>query len=121
MGVRDFRGPAQVQTSGGGISIENVTGKIDGSTSGGAISARFSTPITEPVKLETSGGGVTVQLAEGSAFDLDASTSGGRVTCDLPVTIQGKPNPSHVKGPVNGGGKPVILHSSGGGIHVKQL
>jgi DUF4097 and DUF4098 domain-containing protein YvlB len=119
--VKDFRGPIDVGTSGGGINLENVIGKVAGSTSGGSISARFAGPLSDDVKLETSGGGVTVRLAENSAFDLDAATSGGGVSSDLPVTVVGKVAHGHLKGPVNGGGKPVVLRTSGGSIHVKKL
>lgn len=119
--VKNFRGPAQVETSGGGISIENVTGKVKGSTSGGSISATFPTPLADEVSLETSGGGVTVRLADKSAFDLDASTSGGGVSSELPVETTGKPRKTSLKGPVNGGGKPVLLRTSGGSIQVKKL
>ena len=118
--VKEFHGPAHVESSGGGISIENVAGKVDGSTSGGSISARFSAPISEEVKLETSGGGVTLQVPESSAFDLDASTSGGSVNSELPVSVVGKVEHSHLKGPVNGGGKAVVLRTSGGSIHVRK-
>src|SRR5947207_3019231 len=119
--VKEFRGPIQVESSGGGITLENVAGKVEGSTSGGSISARFSAPLSDEVKLGTSGGGVTVHLAQDSAFDLDAATSGGGVTSDLPVTVSGKIARDHLKGPVNGGGKPVVLRTSGGSIHVKKL
>ena len=119
--VKDFRGPAHVETSGGGITIENVVGRVAGSTSGGSISARFSSPLSDELKLETSGGGVTVVLASDSAFNLDAETSGGGVSSDLPVTVSGKVARDHLKGPVNGGGKPVVLRSSGGSIRVKKL
>ena len=119
--VKDFRGPAQVETSGGGITIENVTGKVAGSTSGGSISARFASPLSEEVKLETSGGGVTVHVTESSAFNLDAATSGGGVSSDLPVTVVGQVARDHLTGAVNGGGKRMVLRSSGGSIHVKKL
>jgi hypothetical protein len=119
--VKDFRGPARVETGGGGITIENVAGMVEGSTSGGSISARFSSPLSDQVKLDTSGGGVTVRVPENSAFDLDAATSGGGVSSELPVTITGKPSRSRLKGPVNGGGKPVLLRTSGGNIQVKKL
>jgi len=65
------------------------------------------------VKLGTSGGSVTVQVAGSSAFDLDAATSGGGVSSDLPVTVSGKIACDSLKGPVNGGGKPVVLRTSG--------
>jgi len=118
--VKDFRGPARVESSGGGLTIENVAGKVDGSTSGGSISARFSSPLSDEVKLETSGGGVTLRVPDSSAFDLDAATSGGSVASELPVAVVGKTQHSRLKGPVNGGGKPVYLRTSGGSIHVKK-
>jgi hypothetical protein len=119
--VKEFRGPARVESSGGGITIENVTGKVDGSTSGGSISARFASPLSEAIKLETSGGGVTLRVPDNSAFDLDASTSGGGVNSEIPVAITGKAAHSHLKGPVNGGGKPVVLRTSGGSINVRKI
>lgn len=119
--LKDFHGAAQVKTSGGGITIENVSGKVDGSTSGGPILASFASPLSDEVKLETAGGGVTLRVPEKSAFDLDASTSGGRVSSDLPVSSGDKPSRGRLKGPVNGGGKPVVLRTSGGSIHVKAL
>ena len=119
--VRNFDGAVRIGSSGGGITIENVTGRIEGSTSGGSISARLSTPPAESVTLSTSGGGVTLRVPETSAFDLDAASSGGGVSSDLPVTITGKKVHDRLKGPVNGGGKAVILRTSGGSIHVKKL
>ncbi|MBC8001945.1 MAG: DUF4097 family beta strand repeat protein [Opitutaceae bacterium] len=119
--VRDFDGPAHVGSSGGGITLENVTGKVEASTSGGSISARFSSPLAEPVSLSTSGGGVTLRVPEKSAFDLDAVTSGGGVSSDLPVTTTGKKVRDHLQGPVNGGGKAVILRTHGGSIKVRKF
>jgi hypothetical protein len=119
--VKNFRGTVQVRTDGGGIHVENVAGKVEGATSGGSISARFASPLSEEVKLSTSGGGVTLRVPETSAFDLDASTSGGGVSSDLTVTSTGKASRNRLKGPVNGGGKPVVLHTSGGNIRVQKF
>ena len=118
--VKDFRGPIQVKSSGGPITIENAEGKVDGKTSGGPITASFATPIAEEVTLATSGGAVTLRVPEKSAFDLDATSSGGSVRSELPVDAPGKPVPHRLKGPVNGGGKPVVLHTSGGSIRVEK-
>ena len=63
---------------------------------------------------------MTVKAPGNAVFDLDAETSGGGVTCDLPVTVQGKMEHDHLKGQVNGGGPLVVLRSSGGGIHVRK-
>lgn len=118
--VKNFKGPAKVGTSGGGITIEKVTGSVKGDTSGGGITAVLTSPVEE-VDLSTSGGGVTLRVPENAAFNLDAETSGGSVSSDLPVTVVGKLTSNRIKGAVNGGGKTVMLRSSGGGIHVKKL
>jgi hypothetical protein len=119
--LKSFSGPVVVRSSGGGIEVDNVTGKVDGSTGGGSISARFASPLADDIKLKTSGGSVTVRLPASSAFDLDASTSGGNVSSELPVSTTGKATRGKLRGPVNGGGKPLILHSGGGSIQVKKL
>jgi DUF4097 and DUF4098 domain-containing protein YvlB len=119
--VKDFQGAVQVKTSGGGINVINVAGKVDGKTSGGGITARFASPLSDEVNLVTSGGGVTISVAESSAFDLDASTAAGNVSSELSVDSTGKPSRNHLKGPVNGGGKPVVLRTSAGSIQVRKL
>ncbi len=119
--VSDFRGPANVGTSGGGIRIEKVAGEITGSTSGGSIHAQLVSPIEAPVKLSTSGGGVTVLVSGQAVFNLDAETSGGSVSSELPVTMVGKLDRHRLKGTVNGGGKDVFLRTSGGSIRVNKL
>ena len=120
IGARDVDGPILVRTSGGAIDIENAKGKVDASTSGGPVSASFQSPISDQVELKTSGGGVTLKVPEGSAFDLDASTSGGSVSSDLAVKTDGKPKRTSLRGPVNGGGKPVVLRTSGGNVRIKK-
>jgi hypothetical protein len=119
--VNNFGGSARVDTSGGGITIEKVTGKVEGTTSGGSISALLTSPLPGDVKLSTSGGGVTVRIPEDAAFQLDAHTSSGSASSDLPVTAVGKSERGRLNGAVNGGGKSMVLRSSGGSIHIKKL
>ncbi|MCI0748279.1 MAG: DUF4097 domain-containing protein [Verrucomicrobia subdivision 3 bacterium] len=118
--VTDCVGPIKVNTSGGGIDVQNASGKVEASTSGGSVSAQFASAPPEEVTLKTSGGSVTLTVPENAAFDLDASTSGGSVKSDLAVSTDGKPSRTHLKGPVNGGGKPVVLRTSGGSVRVKK-
>ncbi len=118
--VKEFRGPVQVNTSGGSVQIEDVTGTVEGSTSGGSVSASLKA-MPESVKLSTSGGNVTLRVPDNAAFDLDAATSGGSAGSELPVTITGKKSGSRLQGPVNGGGKPVVLRTSGGNVWVRKI
>jgi len=116
--VSNFNGPARVQTSGGGINITGTAGKIDGETSGGSITAALLSPLPGSVNLSTSGGGITIRIPFDASFNLDAETSAGGVSCDLPITISGKAKHDSLHGPVNGGGTPVVLRTSAGGIHI---
>lgn len=119
--VRRFDGPIRVDTSGGGIRAEDIHGKLTARTSGGPIDASFRGTLMEEVRLETSGGGVRVKIPAAASFDLDAATSAGSVHTDFPVTVTGKIDRGHIHGPVNGGGMPVVLRTSGGGIQVEKL
>lgn len=119
--VRQFGGPVSVKTSGGGVTIENIKGIVKAFTSGGSIKAVLLSPVPGEVTLSTSGGGVSVKAPGDAAFNLEAHTSGGGVSCDLPVAVQGTKKHGHLTGAVNGGGVAVVLHSSGGGIHVEKL
>jgi DUF4097 and DUF4098 domain-containing protein YvlB len=118
--VKDFHGAVQVKTSGGKIVVDNVAGKVDGKTTGGGIEASFASPPSDEVNLFTSGGGVTLRVPENAAFDLDAATSGGNVNSDLAVESTGKPSRDHLKGPVNGGGKSIVLRTTGGSIRLQK-
>lgn len=118
--VGPYGGPVRVSTSGGGITVENVAGEVRGTTSGGSIRAILTAPVVGPVRLETSGGSIAVTAPESAAFDLDASTSGGGVQSELPVTTTGKTRRGELVGSVNGGGERVKLRTSGGSVRVRK-
>ncbi len=109
-----------VSTSGGNLHIADVSGYIDGETSGGNVFTRIIGK-NEGAKLRTSGGNVTLEIEKSVTAEVDAETSGGVVTCDLPITIQGKTEESELRGSINGGGKLITLRSSGGNIRIKSL
>ena len=53
--------------------------------------------------MSTSGGGIRVVLDAGANLELDASTSGGTVRSELPITIQGTIDQRSLKGTLGGG------------------
>lgn len=119
--VNSHEGDVRAHTSGGGIKIEQIKGKIDASTSGGSVSATLAAQPSGDCRLETSAGGITVKLPETLALDIDASTSGGSVHTDFPVTTMGELKRGRLKGKMNGGGSALVLHTSGGSIHLQKL
>ncbi len=68
--------------------------------------------------LSSSGGGVRVEVDPAAKLTIDASSSGGGVDCDLPVTVRGRMARNSLHGDLNGGGATLKLRSSGGGIRI---
>lgn len=116
------RGDAQVETSGGSIILKSVAGAVNAKTSGGSIRAVMTTQPEHDGNLHTSGGGIVVTLIPDIAVDVEARTSGGRVSTDFPVmsVIQGKAPQNRLKGTINGGGPLLKLRTSGGNIQLQK-
>jgi hypothetical protein len=113
-------GSLRAHTSGGWISLGGTTGAIDASTSGGSVTASLIAQPQKECRLSTSGGSIHVHLANDLHLNLDASTIGGRVSTDFPVTRVGNRHPRTLRVPLNGGGPLLYLHTSGGGISVQS-
>jgi hypothetical protein len=54
-------------------------------------------------------------------MDIDASTSGGAVVANVPVTVEGRISRSMLQGRLNSGGATLKLRSSGGPIRIEPL
>jgi len=114
-------GRVRAHTSGGPIEIREARGAVNASTAGGPVDASLVAQPKDQWRLTTSGGAINVSLKRDIHVDLDASTSGGRVRTDFPVTVSGDRHPSELRTPINGGGPLLYLHTSGGGIEVREV
>jgi hypothetical protein len=113
-------GRVSAHTSGGGITVRETKGAIDASTSGGSVTASLLSQFNEECRLSTSGGSIHVSLGKDIHANLDASTSGGSVYSDFAGPSSGDHHRRELHGPINGGGPPLRLHTSGGGINVRR-
>jgi hypothetical protein len=133
--VNDVTGDLKVNTSGGDIVTDHIKGKVDAETSGGSVNVSSTDgsvhaessggDITvnhrgenKGIDVETSGGTVEVYLDDSVKATVDASTSGGRVRCELPVTVHGDVEDDELHGTINGGGATIRLRSSGGDVKI---
>ena len=116
--VADVDGDVTASTSGGGVEISGVTGRVVAHSSGGPVSAAFAAGSGAGGSLSSSGGGVRVEVDPDARLSVDASSSGGSVTCDLPITVRGITRRTELRGDLNGGGPSLVLRSSGGGIRI---
>lgn len=76
LSIKDITGKIETNTSGGNISIENTTGNLEAYTAGGNVNINIS---KGNIKISTSGGKITASDFTGN---VDASTAGGDINLE---------------------------------------
>lgn len=117
--VRDFTGDTDVKTGGGELTLQKIDGRIAGETGGGSITTSVAGAGAHEIELESAGGSIDLALPANAAADIRADTSDGRISTDLPLQFTDG-NHAHLRGKLNGGGKPIVLRTSGGSISIKS-
>lgn len=83
--IEDLTGNIEAQTSGGSISLGDIVGDVDVHTSGGSI--RVDSVYGE-IDADTSGGSISVEFKKQITENAKLSTSGGSITAILPDDIE---------------------------------
>jgi len=109
------------ETSGGHIEIRGAKGRVDADTSGGHVEVGFAKGNAHGGKIESSGGGITVSVDPNVDLAIDASTSGGSVSTDIPVKIVGRVDRSSIRGTIGKGGETLYVHTSGGSVSIGAI
>jgi hypothetical protein len=112
--LTNLSGNENFSTSGGSLNVENVSGKIDGRTSGGSINVKNS---KDDIELTTSGGSIDAENCNGK---IHLTTSGGSLRLvglkgDIKATTSGGSIDGH-----NIDGE-LAAHTSGGSIDLRDL
>jgi DUF4097 and DUF4098 domain-containing protein YvlB len=119
--LRDLAGDVDVRTSGGDITLENARGRVEAHTSGGDVTAAFARGNAKGGEIETSGGDIEIRVDPRVSLILDASTSSGEVTSNLPLTVTGEISPSRLRATLGSGGETLRVHTDGGSVHIGPL
>jgi hypothetical protein len=112
--LTNLSGKQNFSTSGGSLDIDNVSGNVDGRTSGGSINVENS---KDDIELSTSGGSIEAKNCNGK---LRLNTSGGSLELkDLKGEIRATTSGGSIHG--NNIEGELISHTSGGSIHLSDL
>jgi hypothetical protein len=112
--INNVSGTEDFATSGGRLEVKKLTGKINGKTSGGSINVSDS---KDDIDLSTSGGSIDAKNCDGK---IKLNTSGGSVSLtdlkgDIKATTSGgSVNGKHINGDL-------YAHTSGGNVHLHDL
>ncbi|HEX8041755.1 MAG TPA: hypothetical protein VF490_21555 [Chryseosolibacter sp.] len=112
--LTNLSGTHNFSTSGGGLTIDMLTGKIRGRTSGGGITVKNT---GDDIDLATSGGGIEADNCTGK---ISLSTSGGRIELS---SLQGTIDARTSGGPVRANkiSGELAVRTSGGSVVLRDL
>lgn len=104
-------------TSGGSINLTDMACSLETSTSAGSIHVQMK-QLGKYVKINGSVGHIDLQLPSGKGLDLDLR--GNRISANVEGSFNGEKDNYRMIGQLNGGGIPVTVKTSIGGINVRM-
>ncbi|MGB9510288.1 MAG: DUF4097 family beta strand repeat-containing protein, partial [Candidatus Acidiferrum sp.] len=117
------RGDASAKTSFGSVTLEEIVGSITVDNQNGTVtvSATRSSSGCKNVSLKTSFAPMQVRLPAGAGYDVNARTSFGHISSDLPVTATGTLGGDSLNGKIGNGGCTLSLTNSNGNIEIAKV
>ena len=118
---KNVKGDATVTTSFSGVNLESIGGRITVDNQNGAIDVTATRGNgCRDISLKTSFSSIRVRLPEGFGYNVNAHTSFGRITSDLPVTASGSMGGDSLTGTIGAGGCKLQLIDSNGSIEIAK-
>jgi hypothetical protein len=120
--ISDVSGTIRFRTVNGGVHLDGVGGDVSGRTVNGGLHVRLAGAGWEGAGLDarTSNGGVSLAVGEDYRGHLETGTVNGDIDADFPVTMQGRISKSLTLD-LAGGGPPLRLHTTNGGVRLRRL
>jgi DUF4097 and DUF4098 domain-containing protein YvlB len=112
--VESGHGDLQVDGTVSAASLHTGTGNI-------AVQIDHGSRMSSGWVVRTGDGNVDLRLPEGFSTDLDVQSGDGNVRLDFPMAMVGGGQQSRVRGPINGGGQHLEVHSDKGNIMVRKI
>ena len=124
-------GNAEFETQNGGVNVSNVSGSVKGRTANGGVNVSLAGTSWKGsgLDIETKNGGVNLTIPENYAANVETGTVNGGFKSDIPslnVTtenLQGSDSRSRarrINTSLNGGGAPVRVVTTNGGIKINS-
>ena len=116
--VSGVDGAVVASATNGGVEGADLGGAVDASTTNGGVTVGVTRLAEGGVKLECTNGGLTLRLPSDARATISARiTNGGIQTDGLPLQTS-EESRRRLEGTLNGGGAPVRLSGTNGGIRI---
>jgi hypothetical protein len=120
IGLTALAGKVIARTTNGGVTAKEIAGGIEARSTNGGVTLDFARLGSDPVSAHTTNGGVTIMLPDSAKADVSATcTNGGIIVSPeltMAVTEQSR---RRLEGRLNGGGTPIELQTTNGGVRIK--
>ncbi len=123
IGANGIDGKLAASSSEGAIRAEGRFDSLDIKSGDGAVAARVArgSKMTSDWRVETKDGSVRLSIPSDLQANLDLSADEGRLTVELPLTVQGISSKSKIRGSINGGGPLLTVRSGDGSIRLDEI
>jgi hypothetical protein len=119
--VNGLAGSVTVHTTNGSVTTKNLTGAVDARTTNGSVNVDVAAVGAERIALRTTNGSVTLNLPDTAKADVSASWTNGGINVSDSVKIDvSERGRRRFEGRMNGGGAPVELRTTNGGIRIRS-
>jgi hypothetical protein len=120
-------GNLQFETINGGVSLSDVAGEVRGRTTNGGVNVSLTGTAWKGsgLDVQTSNGGVHISMPENYAANVEAGTVNGGFSSDIAALNvekddRGRSRNTKVATSLNGGGAPIRLTTTNGGIRISS-
>ena len=113
-------GAVEATTTNGAVTVRESTGAVVATTTNGAVQVQPATLDAGGIKARTTNGGVRLILPDDAKADIDATVTNGGIDAAGLNIESSESSRRHLKGRLNGGGAPVEITTTNGGIRIRN-
>ena len=125
--ISSVDGNLEFETTNGGVHLDNVSGDVKGRTVNGGVNVALTgnTWRGNGLDVQTSNGGVHLTMPDNYAANFEAGTVNGGFSSDVAGLStekdeRGRSRATRVATSINGGGAPIRVTTTNGGIHISS-
>jgi len=116
--ITGLKGRITAETTNGGVVARDVSGTIDASTTNGGVDVELAQVADGGAKLGCTNGGIKLRLPSDAKANINASiTNGGIEASGLSIETT-ESTRRRLEGRLNGGGPPIRIEGTNGGIRI---